>query len=255
MIRGLTPVQAARAVLERIAAVEVNALLQVGLEVLEKDRNGLFLIKMGRHTFRAESERPLEPGRGYWSDIRRTREGTLLLHRLHPKPALLQRKFPEFFDKNFLQSLLKHKDPAFAYKGEILQHLAQASSKEQFQSLTQLLLSLHQGVVTIPVKEEGRQAFLQMRQDSKRKRNEAFNQKSVEFYAGLNNIGPVQGEIRQIDSQRHLRLRLYYPGSVEMLKEASADLQGFKTIDIALAEQEIVPLWEGSTQTLLDIKG
>lgn len=255
MIRGLTPVQAARAVLERIAAVEVNALLQVGLEVLEKDRNGLYLIKMGRHTFTARSDRELEPGRGYWSDIRRTREGTLLLHRLHPKPALLQHKFPKFFDREFLRSLMKQKDPAAAYKGEVLQHLAQAASKEQFQSLTQLLLSLHQGVVTIPVNAEGRQALLQMRQESKRERNEAFNQKSVEFYAGLNNIGPVEGEIRQIESQRHLRLRLYYPRSVKMLEEAAADLQGFQGVDIALAERDIAPLWDGSTQTLLDIKG
>ncbi len=255
MIRGLTPVQAAKAVLERIAEVEVNALLQVGLEVLQKDRNGLYVIKMGRHTFTAQSDRALEPGRGYWSDIRRTREGTLLLHRLHPKPALLQRKFPEFFDKEFLQSLSRQKDPAAAYKAEILQHLAHASSKEQFQSLTQLLLSLHQGVVTIPIKEEGRQALLQMRQDSKKERNEAFNQKSVKFYAGMNNIGPVEGEIRQVESQRHLRLRLYYPRSIAMLEEAAADLQGFKSVDIAPAEGEISPLWEGSTQTLLDIKG
>ena len=94
MIYGLTPVKAAQAVLGKLAAIEVNALLQLGIEVLEKQDHQRFLIRMGQHTFTTKSDTPLEPGREYWVEMAQTREGIVHLRRIHPKPLLLQKGFP-----------------------------------------------------------------------------------------------------------------------------------------------------------------
>ena len=252
MIYGLTPVRAAQAVLAKMAAIEVNALLQVGITVLEKDRDGLFLIKMGQHTFTTKSDRPLEPGRDYWARMTQTREGIVHLTRLHPKPLLLQKSFPETFDFSLLENLAEAKEPAKALKEALLQEMAHAASKKEFTGLTQLLLSLHQGVVSLPVRVGGRESLLQMRRGGT---NGDLNQKSVEFYASMNNLGPVEGVIRTAGPSRLLELELFYPRSVALLERHKERLQGFDRVDIRLKEKEIFPFWDGDTTALLDIKG
>ncbi|WP_456453240.1 hypothetical protein [Hydrogenimonas sp.] len=252
MIYGLTPVKAAQAVLEKMAAIEVNALLQVGITVLKQERNGLFLIRMGQHTFTTKSDQPLEPGRGYWVEMAQTKEGIVHLRRLHPKPLLLQKSFPETFDLPLLQRLAAEKDPGGAMKEAILHRMAQSGSKEEFTGLTQLLLSMHQGVLTLPVRHGGRETLLQMRQ---RKANGDLNQKSVEFYASMNNIGPVEGVISTAGRTTRLALELYYPKSVALLERHKGELEGFGRIEIRLKKEPIAPFWDGSQTALLDIKG
>ncbi|WP_457596770.1 hypothetical protein [Hydrogenimonas sp.] len=253
MIYGLTPVRAAQALLARISAVEVNALLQVGIEVLEKEASGEYLIRMGRHTFKSRSDTPLEPQRSYWVDIAQTKEGIIHLRNLHPKPHLM--KALEHLPSGLPapDTLADAKDPAAQFKETLLHQMAQASGKESFQSLTQLLLSLHQGVLTLPFRQDGRPALLQMRK--RPRKGEDLNQKSVEFYAGMNNLGPLEGVVAEREEGLHLTLRLYYPKSVATLRQAADELTGFARIDIGLKEAPVLPLWDANATALLDIKG
>ncbi|WP_300364830.1 hypothetical protein [Hydrogenimonas sp.] len=252
MIFGLTPVKATQALLGKLAAIEMNALLQIGIKVLEKQDSQHFLIQMGRHTFTTKSETPLEPGRDYWVEMAQTREGIVHLKRLHPKPHMLQKHFPEHFGSDFLERLTEKPDPSTHLKEQLLQNMASAGSKEQFQNLTQLLLSLHQGIVTLPIEERGKKMLLQMR---KKKKREGLNQNSVEFYAAMNNLGPIEGTIHRTEHRQLLKLELFYPKSLVLLEREKEHLNGFDQIEIRLKTESIEPFWDGAQPGLLDIKG
>jgi len=58
MIQGLTPLHAAHRILAKLSKIEVNALLQLGIEVLEQKSDGTYSIRMGKHTFQTKSEIP-----------------------------------------------------------------------------------------------------------------------------------------------------------------------------------------------------
>lgn len=252
MIYGLTPVKAAQALLGKLAAIEVNALLQLGIEVLEKQDHQRFLIRMGQHTFTTKSDTPLVPGREYWVEMAQTREGIVHLRRIHPKPLLLQKTLPEGFDLRFFKEIAKTSDPTERLRERLLQAMATTESKTHFQNLTQLLLSLHQGVVTLPIEERGRKMLLQMR---KRKRNEVLNEKSVEFYAAMNNLGPVEGTLYLSGGRRTLVLELFYPKSVSLLEREKGNLEGFDRVEIRHRTEAVHPFWDGERPGLLDIKG
>jgi len=252
MIYGLTPVKAAQRVLGKMAAIEVNALLQLGIEVLEKQNPQRFLIRMGQHTFTTKSDTPLEPGREYWVEMDQTREGVVRLKNVHPKPVLLQKHFEEGFTADLFKRLTEKSDPDKAVKEQLIQWMATTTGKEQFQNLTQLLLSLHYGIVTLPFRKEGRKMLLQMR---KAQKNEDLNQKSVEFYAAMNNLGPVEGVVCHIGHRNILKLELYYPKSVALLEKRKEALEGFDQIEIRHKADPIPPFWDGEKPGLLDIKG
>ncbi len=252
MIYALTPVKAARSILGKLAAIEVNALLQIGIRILEKQENGLYLIRMGQHTFTTKSEKPLETGREYWVEMAQTREGIVHLKNIHPKPRLVQKHFENIFSVDFLKQLVKRSDPDISMKEHLLQWMAATTDKEQFQNATQLLLSLHHGVFTLPVREEGKRMMLQVREGRK---NGDLNQKRVEFYAAMNNLGPVEGVIARVEHRTTLRLELFYPKSVALLESRKEGLDRFDHIEIRQRTTPIEPFWDGETSGLLDIKG
>jgi len=186
-----------------------------------------------------------------------SKEGIVQLGRLLIKPSLLQKPWPTasstLFAEHLLHKLATSDRPSHVVKEELLQHLANATDRQSFQYYSQLLLSLHHGVLSLPLRYRGKKGLLQMRPQQE---EEDLNQKSVEFYAALNNIGPVEGVVRLVEEGKHLRLGLYYPKSVALLKKESETLQGFDTIEILLKEEPILPLWDEKSGTgLLDIKG
>ena len=252
MIGGLTPVTAAQQILGRLASVQINALLQLGIEVLKAHEDGTFLIKMGRHTFTTKSQEPLIPGREYWVQMRQSKEGIVYLDRLIAKPALLKRADFGAFDPKIVEELAQKSDPAGHLKEHLLHQMAAAPRKETFENLAQMLLSLHHGILSLPLKRGGKRMLLQMRRP---RRNRDLNQKSVEFYAAMNNIGPLEGKIVQTEEKKHLRLSLYYPKSVALLQKSLEDLEGFASVRIDLAHSPVQPYFDGEKSGLLDIKG
>jgi len=261
MIYGLNPIQPTKALLSKLSAIEVNALLQLGIKVLKKEGINSFLIQLGRHKFTTKSNTPLETDREYWVQMSQTKDGIIQLKHLHPKPNLMQKYLPfnfkdkNFFDENFFDSLTnKSSKPMESLKSQIMQTMATTNSKDEFTTLTQMLLSLHHGVISLPFSEKGKKMLLQMRK--KTKKNQELNKNSLEFYAAMNNLGPIEGEIIQLNGSKHLKLKLFYPRSVELLKKESSRLGGFSSIQIIQKETPILPFWDIKDQVcLLDIKG
>ncbi|WP_457592743.1 hypothetical protein [Hydrogenimonas sp.] len=252
MIHGLTPLHAAHRILSGLAKVEINALLQMGIKVLEKKGDGTFLIQLGRHTLQTKSEAPLIPGREYWVDMQQGKEGAIRLTKLHPKPLLLEKEGFVPLGRDFLSNLSAEEDPAGGAKERLMQMMASAQSKEQFHTLGQLLLSLHQGVLTIPIEERGKRMLLQMRRG---KKNETLKQKSVEFYAAFNNLGPIEGAIVRQGEKSIVNMEVFYPKTAHLLNSFKEELSGFSRISVSLRTSPITPFWESDTLGLLDIRG
>ncbi|WP_457595038.1 hypothetical protein [Hydrogenimonas sp.] len=252
MIRGLTPLHAARQILAKLSAIEVNALLQLGIRVEKSEGDGTYLIRLGQHTLQTRSDLPLIPGREYWVDMERTEEGFIRLLRPLLKPKMLQKEGFVPFEADLLAKLSEEKNPAEGLRERIVQTMAATQSREQFLTLSQLLLSLHHGVVTLPILAKGRRTLLQMRKGGK---NETLKQKSVEFYAAFNNLGPVEGAIAWHGENRVLKLAVYYPKTLHLLEGAREELTGFSQVTVVRSPEAIRPFWESETSGLLDIRG
>ncbi|WOE71021.1 hypothetical protein RZR97_05450 [Hydrogenimonas thermophila] len=254
MIYGLNPINATKALLSKLSAIEVNALLQVGIKVLKKEGKNSFLIQLGRHKFTTKSNTALENGREYWIQMSQTKEGIIQLKHLHPKPLLLQKFLPLEYNHDFFKSISEKSKSIENIKNQIMQTMAATNNKDEFATLTQMLLSLHNGVFTIPIIENGKKMLLQMRKG--KQKNREFNKDSIEFYAAMNNLGPIEGEITLLNGSKHLKLKLFYPRSIGLLKKYSNRLEGFSSINIIQADTPVLPFWDGvNLVSLLDIKG
>lgn len=253
MIYGLNPINATKSLLGKLSAIEVNALLQLGIKVLKKEGRNSYLIQLGRHRFTTKSNTPLDNGREYWIQMSQTKEGIIQLKHLHPKPLLLQKFSPLEFNESFFDSISKKSKPFENIKDQIMRTMVATNSKDEFSTFTQMLLSLHIGVFTMPVVKNGKKMLIQMR---KGKKSDGFNKESLEFYTAMNNLGPIEGEITLLNGVKHLKLKLFYPRSVGLLKKYSSKLEGFSSIKIEQTEEHIKPFWDGvNLVSLLDIKG
>ncbi len=252
MIYGPTPFDAIRLTLNKMAKADINALLQLGIKVVKQEADGIYLVTMGKNSFRTKSEIPLTPGKEYWVDTRHTKSGMVSLARPHPKPLLLKKEGFLPLQKSLLEELANESDPVESIKNMLLQMTSSAQNKEQFQTLVQLLFSLQQGVVTLPFEERGKRVLLQLKKD---KKNETLKQKSVKFYAAFNNIGPVEGTIVRYDDKNCLDLEVFYPKTARLLEGLKKELKHFSQVSIALRPSAILPFWESDTYGLLDMRG
>ena len=239
MIYGLTPVQAARKTGKRLAKIEVDISPQLGIET-------------GRRSFTTKSERELEPSREYRVEIRRSGEGIVHLKRPISKPPLFKTVAHTAFEPGFLERFTGKREPVSTLKAQLFQALATTPNKKRFQTLTRLFLSLHQGILSVPLHKSGKKMVPRMR---KRGQNGSLNQKSVEFHTAMNNLRPINGTIVRREHRNYLELELHYPESVQLLKERSTFLKEFDNIDIGLAPASIKPFLETEQPGILNIKG
>ncbi|MCF6201540.1 MAG: hypothetical protein L3J42_05400 [Hydrogenimonas sp.] len=254
MIYSLAPVAAAQKIVAQLAKMEINAILQTGIEVLQKEGEGAFLIKMGRHTLQTKSETPLTPGKEYWVDIEESKKGIIHLTRLHPRPETLKKGvFTPLGGSDILEKIAQDRDPVESFKERVLYMMASSQSKDQFQSLAQMLLALHNGVVTMPIQERGKRAILQMKR--RRAQESSSKEKSVEFYAAFNNLGPIEGRIVIYEKSYSLSLEVFYPKTARLLSGLKDKLSGFSNISVKIRDSFIFPFWESERLSLLDIKG
>jgi len=254
MIYGLTPINTTKALLGKFVSIEVNALLQIGIKVLKKSGANSFLIQLGRHTFTTKSDRPLEPGREYWAQMSQTKDGIIQLKRIHPKPKLLQKIEFLKFEQELFDSISQKNKILDSFKNQIMHIMATTNNRDEFESLTQMLLSLHNGILTLPLEVKGKKMLLQMRKRGRK--NREYESNRIEFYASFNNLGPIEGEIFKANQTLHLKLKLFYPRSVTLLKKYSNTLKGFSSLNLIEQESPILPFWDGSEKvSLLDIKG
>jgi len=252
MIYALNPVKTAQSTLERLAAIEVNASLQIGIEVVERYENSLYLIALGRHRFTSKSLTTLTPGKRYWVEMGQTREGIIRLERLHPQPAMFAHPTDCEVDAELLETLAQTPDPTLAWRDRLLATMAETSDPDRFRNCARLLLALARGIISLPITLQNRHLLLQLHAPAN---NRNLNRNKLQWYIAMENLGPMRGTLEMAEEGWRLRMDLFYPRSAALLRKYAAADTDFATIELKTTEHPIAPLWEEEAITLLDIKG
>ncbi len=131
----------------------------------------------------------------------------------------------------------KTDNPASKLKTQLLEELAKVSSKNDFQILSQVAMSLNKEVFTFVLEDKGVLQF-------KKQGSKELNAKWIEFYSAFETLGPVSGEISHFDGNTSLALNVEFESTYNFLKENLKDLSFFdhKNVSIMRGIKEIVEI-------------
>ncbi|MDO7253009.1 hypothetical protein [Helicobacter cappadocius] len=228
---------------------EFNATLPILLKVLSKAKNGEFLLKMGNTTITTKSQKELLVGQKYWANMSKSSVGAIILSNLVRPPKMLEmiEKSPLKFSIQDLDKIFKEsKLESFGeYKDFLLDKLLLAQNRSEFLNLGNLLLSLHNEVVSLVISDEHKDGLVQVKKSKNKKQ-------SLEFYALYPHLGALNGRVYLLEDGVGLEIWVLYE-SVKKILEANKDkLKGFQSIAI-YQEKDIRPLFEFE-EGVLDIR-
>jgi hypothetical protein len=258
MINALGALAKIEAILAKIdpTTIKFNTTLPVSVDVKEQLAPQKFLLQIGNKALTTQSMQTLEVGKAYWGVMKE--DVTLKSHTLSQllqKPHLLQDKkglFPTFNPQQ-LERLLQSEKPKEMMKFTLLEKMAQATTKQEFMSLSNMLQALHENVFTFVMSHQQKETLFQFRKrQNKKSHQEESEEVKIDFYAAFEHLGPVEGVVEIIEGIRKLSLYLYYENSLKFLQKElkSLDIEGF----LYKKEGKITPLYEYG-QSLLDVKG
>jgi len=220
-------------------------------DVLKNLGDSELLLKSASKEFSVKSEVNLKEGAKVWAKVATLPDKTLLLQSAKSMPKLMQNLalLENKYKLEDLQTLLKAKEPMSTFKKEVLEQLATSSSKEQFNSLTQMLISLNQNILTIPIEYQNYYAILQM----KKRYNKQSKKLSLDFYTALETLGEIEGTISLIDDEVYLHLNVAFEESLKLLEKHIDELSLSSNTTLKLKES-FEPLFNQEGLALLDIK-
>ena len=221
--------------------VEFNSKLPITIEVLEKIFFDEYILKIGTKKIKSKSAKKLESKKKYWTELSRSKSGSIIITNLIKQPEFLI-NLEYFFEIENLKDLKKllNRD----YKRIILKLLADSKSKSEFLFFTNILLALKEEIYTIPIKDinSSRYLFLQYK---------FINMDIVKFYVVLKNLAPISGELNLKDLT--LKINCSYENSLNILKKRVLELkESFSKIEFNL-NSDIEPLYDFK-KSLLDLK-
>ena len=206
-------------ILNRFQTVEFNTTLPVKLEIKEKINEIKYLIQLGKKEVITKSFTPLKKGK-YFAIVKEIQGNINIsnLKRLSNIAIMLEKIEPKEIDS-------KHK---------ILNHLANASSKEEFIFYMNILLSFQKKIHHLIINEK-KKALLQYK----------FKKNKLQFYAVFNNLGEIEGEIF------NNTLNIYSPfkNTLKLIK----DNEDLIDLDVNVFLKEVTPLYEFN-ENLLNLK-
>jgi hypothetical protein len=222
-----------------------NAALPISIEVLESVGYRRYRLKVGHKEMTTRSMKPLAKGERYWGNFSEAKDGIITISNLKKKPTLMQTDsaFTPVDSFEFLAPFFEAKEPSMVLKNWLLEALANCDEKTKFQTLSSMLLALHEGIVHLPLSIDSRLLLLQWRE------NQNLNQPLVEFYLAYDNLGAVKGQIGL--QENYLLIESLFERTAVFLTQqiSNAPFQ----CDIKTNEN-LAPLWEG-VLGLLDVKG
>ena len=226
-------------------AATLTKLLEI--EVLQSLGENKYLLNMEGKQLTALSKQPLTPFEHYFARLETAKHSQPTLSHLVKIPKLfaklqLLQHFDLFFEPKDIAKLLASKESLQIFKETLLKDLGTTPSKEHFQALMPLVLSLHQNILTLPLLYHDIFAFLQLKKRYNKKTKKSF----LDFYAFFSHLGPVSGII----SQQEVKLNVAFEETKKHLKNLSDEL-GYE-VEIEVSET-ILPLYEAKTQRVLDI--
>jgi len=234
-------------------AKQFNAALPVTIEVSEQTHSMRYMLKIGNTTMETKSLKELIIGGKYWAEMNKSSQGSIILSNLILQPSLLDYKNPALrLPLDNLKALFEESkgNPAESLKQFLSERLAQASDRNEFLFLSNMLLSLSQHVLTIPLSyDEGKNGYMQLRRKKKENTGEEF----LEFYSVFAHLGAIEGKLFSSDGQTHLQLLVLYEQTKRFLDESRDDLAAISHISIGV-DNRIVPFYDFS-HSLLDMKG
>ncbi|MDX1809902.1 MAG: hypothetical protein R3331_10210 [Sulfurospirillaceae bacterium] len=225
--------------------ITFNTNLPMSITVLEKLYTNQYKLLLGRKELMAKSKNKLNVKKKYWGILKENKENILHISNLIQKPEIFNTDM-EFLDiesKFFFKLLTEDKNPIKTIKKKIIDKMADtATTKEQFLTLSQILLAQSEGIFHFPVIIEDRKVLLQFN---------IHNDSSTYFYLALENLGPISGKMTLDNNIPTLELGVLFEKSYDLLKK---ELEN-NTINTYISlKSEILPLFD-SSEVLLDMKG
>jgi hypothetical protein len=211
-----------------------------------------YTLLMGSREVETKSHKELEVGGRYWGEVKTGTGGVINLSNLKKKPSFLQKNFNFKLDGETVLKELTKEGGIENLKNQLLKRAGESESANEFKFYTNMALKLDEGKISLPILYADKEFFLQL-QEKKRpareKDNQPLKQKSVQFYAVFNNLGPIEGTVYLQENQKTLHLGVLYASTLELLKSQSEQLDMETLFSI---KREIEPLFE-MDEKLLDI--
>ena len=258
MLGNLSPLAKIENILAKInsSTIKFDKILPVNIDVKEKLEAKTYLLQVGKKEMTTKSMVDLEVGKQYWGVMKEDAKlKSLSLSQLLEKPQLLQGKkslLPNLSLQK-LEQLLTSENPKEAMKFGLLEKMTNATSKQEFMTLSNMLQAVNENVFTMLLAHDNNETLFQFKKRKSKESDDASKEDvKIDFYAAFANLGPIEGVVEVIDGVRKLSLYLYYENSLKFLEKElkSLDLEGF----LYKKEGKITPLYEYG-ESLLDVKG
>ena len=198
---------------------EFNATLPIKIEVKKQLSPIRYLIQLGKKEVQTKSYTPLIVGKKYFAQIKE-KKGVIQITNLKEFPKILE-DLEKIDVKEF-----KEKD--------ILKHLANSNSKNEFIFWTNILLAYKNKIHHFIINEK-RKAIMQFK----------YSKNRVKFYSVFSHLGEIEGEI----SEEFLIISSNYESTLKLIDTYKEELN----LKIILKKEEAKPLFNFS-ENLLNLK-
>ena len=207
-----------------------------------------YLIQTPTKEISATSPKPLQEGLKYWVELGTKQHETPVISKFLQQPKILQelQNLPLKLDIKELHELLNGKKTIEDFKTTLLSQLSNATSKEDFTQFSNLLLSLMQNTLTIPLYHQQYFGLFQM----KKRYNKTSKKSQMDFYAALIKLGPISGSVMLIEDEIFIDLDVAFTTTKLFLEENLKDIRYKITLHV---RENIEPLYRFQTNSILDI--
>lgn len=245
----------------RAGLIKYGSNIPLTMEVLERLDPLNYLLQMNGKKAFSESEKLLEPGMKYWGEVTHKRGEKLVIKNLIKQPAFFKEVQDNAFvdAKKVLEAFSSNSKAPFEakFKQEIINQMSACSDKDEFQFLNQLLLSMENNVISIPLNYEDKSALFQYKYGMNKKKSKKNDElQSLDFYALFDTLGPMKGKIIYYENSVSLSLEVNLEASRKFLIQnmGLSDVIENMDISIKVIKSEIQPLYSFTQNNLLDVK-
>jgi len=206
--------------LNRLESITFNTSLPIKIEVKKELNPITYLIKLGNKEVETKSSVKLEVGKSYLAQVKELKN-QIEITNLKEYPRILEKiKLPT-------KELTPNKE-------EILNHLANAKTKEEFLFLTNILIAYEKKIYHLVINDK-RKAIMQFK----------YKKNSVKFYACFSILGEMEGII----TENELIIYSFYQSTLNFINAHKNKLN----LKLTLIKKEPKPIYT-FTNSLLDIK-
>lgn len=211
-----------------------NANLPIVINVLKQIGFNRYMLKIGNKEISTKSQKSLKEKAKYWGELRQYM-GVINVGGLNEFPKIMNEYFIQDDSFWILENLATNSSLKWLHSW-ILDNLAKTNSKDEFKTLTSMLLALNESVIHLPLKFENKLFLLQIK----------LEEQKSHFYFIFENLAPINGSI----VGENIILNSLYDKTIFHLTKHKPSNLNVSINKVA----KISPLWQ-IEQNLLDVKG